>query len=349
MKRAACCAQRGCRLPEWLPEWLVEQGIGEARAVLVEDGDILAARVVWDEPWQPGAVAEARLVSRIPGTRRAALRLPDGSEALGEGFDPALTEGRAVMVRVTRSAIAEKGRAKLPQVRPAALGEEPRAAPSLAEVLAAGPHRVREVPVHGRALADAGWDDLVAEALTGEVTFPGGALVISPTPAMTLIDIDGPPPLAALALSSVPAIAASLRRFDLGGSVGIDFPSLPEKAQRRAVDEALGAALAGAGWQGERTGMNGFGFVQLVSRLERPSLIARFARAPAAAAARRLLRMAERVAEPGTLLLRTHPAVRRAMRAEWEAELARRTGRRLQWQEDAGLALSATFAQAIAP
>lgn len=348
MKRAACCARRGWRLPESLPVWLIEQGIGEERAVLVEQGDIIAARLVWDEPWRPGAVAEARLVSRIPGTRRAVVRLPDGGEALGEGFDSALTEGQPIMVRVTRSAIAEKGRAKLPQVRPAAAGEAARPAPSLLEELSAGPYPVRSVPVHGRELAEAGWDDLVAEALTGEVAFAGGSLVVSPTPAMTLIDIDGPPPLPALALAAVPAIAAALRRFDIGGSVGIDFPSLAEKAQRRAVDEALADALAAAGWQGERTGMNGFGFVQLVSRLERPSLIARFARAPAAAAARRLLRMAERVAEPGTLLLTAHPAVRRAMRSQWEADLARRTGRSIQWHEDAGLALGATFAQAIA-
>lgn len=331
-----------------MAEWLVEDGIGEERAILVEHGAIVAARVLWDEPWRAGAVVEARLGARIPGTRRAVVRLPDGGEALGDGFDPKLTEGQAVLVHVTRSAIAEKGRTKLPQVRPAAPGEAPRPAPLLREELVAGPHPVRSVAVHGRAFAEAGWDDLVAEALTGEVAFAGGSLVISPTPAMTLIDVDGPPPLPALALAAVPAIAAALRRFDIGGSVGIDFPSLAEKAQRRAVDEALAEALAMAGWQGERTGMNGFGFVQLVSRLERPSLIARFARAPAAAAARRLLRLAERVAEPGTLLLTAHPAVRRAMRSQWEAELSRRTGRIIQWHEDAGLAPAATFAQAIA-
>ena len=330
-------------------EWLIETGIGEERAVLVEDGDILAARVLWDEPWRAGAIAEARLASRIPGTRRAVVILPDGCEALGEGFDPALTEGRPVMVRVTRSAIAERGRTKLPQVRPAGPGEVPHAAPSLLEELLHGPCPVRPVAVHGREFSAAGWDDFISEALSGELAFAGGNLVISPTPAMTLIDIDGPPPLPALALAAVPAIAAALMRFDLGGSVGIDFPSLAEKAQRRAVDEALAAALSDSGWQGERTGMNGFGFVQLVSRLERPSLIARFARQPAAAAARRLLRAAERVAEPGTLLLTAHPAVRRAMRPEWEAELARRAGRQLQWKEDAGLVLTAGFAQAIQP
>jgi len=335
-------------MPNAGAEWLHEAGIGEERAILVERGQIIAARVVWDEPWRVGAVAEARLISRIPGTRRAAVRLPDGSEALAEGLDPVLTEGAAVRVRVTRGAIAEKGRTKLPQVRAASAIEALRPAPSLLEELAAGPLPVRSLAAHDRSFEDAGWDDLVGEALTGEIAFPGGSLIISPTPAMTLIDIDGPPPLLALALAAVPAIVGALLRLDIGGSVGIDFPSLPEKAQRQAVDAALAEAARAAGWQGERTGMNGFGFVQLVSRLERPSLLARFARYPAAAAARRLMRAAERVRAPGTLLLTAHPAVRRATGTDWEADLARRTGRLLRWHEDTGLALHAAFAQAIA-
>jgi len=335
-----------------MAEWLHEAGIGEERAILVERGAIIAARAAWDEPWRAGAVTDARLVSRIPGTRRAVVRLPDGQEALAEGLDPKSTEGAALRVRITRAAIAEKGRTKLPQARGAGADEMLRPAPTLLEELAAGPIPVRSLLAHDRRFDEAGWDDLVAEALTGEVTFPGGSLVISATPAMTLIDVDGPPPLPALALAAVPAIIGALQRLDIGGSVGIDFPSLPEKAQRQAVDAALAEAARAAGWQGERTGMNGFGFVQLVSRLERPSLVARFARHPAAAAARRLLRAAERVREPGTLLLTAHPAVRRAMRQEWEAELARRTGRVLRWHEEthneSGLALHAAFAQAVA-
>lgn len=330
-----------------MAEWLHEAGIGEERAIQVEGGRIIAARVQWDEPWRAGAIADARLVSRISGTRRAAVRLPDGQEALAEGLDAALTEGAVVRVRITRGAIAEKGRTKLPQARPAGDGEAPRPGPTLLEELASGPLPVRSLAAHERGFEDAGWHDLLEEALTGEVGFPGGSLVISPTPAMTLIDIDGPPPLSALALAAVPVIIGTLLRLDVGGSVGIDFPSLTEKVQRQTVDAALAEAARTAGWQGERTGMNGFGFVQLVSRLERPSLVARFARQPAAAAARRLLRTAERVSEPGTLLLTAHPAVRRAMRAEWEAELARRTGRPLRWQEDPGLALHAAFAQAV--
>ena len=331
-----------------MTEWLHEAGIGEERAILVDNGRIIAARIVWDEPWRANAVAEARLISRIPGTRRAAVRMSDGSEALAEGLDPALTEGAVVRVRVTRGAIAEKGRTKLPQVRAAAAGEPLRSAPTLLEELAAGAFPVRSVAAHARGFEDAGWDELIGEALSGEVTFPGGSLIISPTPAMTLIDIDGPPPLPALALAAVPVIVSALLRLDIGGSVGIDFPSLAEKAHRQAVDAALAEAARAAGWQGERTGMNGFGFIQLVSRLERPSLVARFARHPAAACARRLLRIAERVREPGTLLLTAHPAVRRALRTEWEADLIRRTGRSLRWHEDTGLALHAAFAQALA-
>lgn len=332
-------------MPEGVgPQWLVEAGIGETRAILVEHGEILAARVMWDDGPRAGWVTQAKLLSRVHGTRRGSVRLPDGAIALIDALPPALTEGATLIVRVTRSAIAERGRTKLPVVQPAPK-EAPRSPPSLEDELRATGLPVCVLFAMDRAFDEAGWADLVDEALTGEVAFHGGALTISPTPAMTLIDIDGPPPLPALALAAVPAIVCALARFDIGGSVGIDFPSLSEKKDRQAVDTALAVALGD--WRGERTAMNGFGFVQLVSRLERPSLIARFARQPAGTAARQLLRRAEHVAELGVLLLTARPEVRRAVLPEWEAELARRTGRTVRWHEDAGLALSAAFAQAV--
>jgi hypothetical protein len=324
-------------------EWLYEAGIGEERAILVEGGAILAARVCWGEPVRAGLVADARLASKQAGARRGLARLHDGSEVLVDALAATVNEGDAMRVRIVRPAIAEQGRTKCALAR-----HEPdlptRSAPKLLEQLREGHEPVREVRVAGPEFAAHGLDELVEEALTGEVAFAGGMLTVSPTPAMTLIDVDGTLPPARLALAAVPAIVATLRRLDLGGSVGIDFPSLADKRDRQAVDRALGAALTG--WRGERTAMNGFGFVQLVSRLERPSLVARYARR-SEAGARILLRRAERVSEPGALELVAHPAVRRALLPEWEAELARRTGRLIRWREDPALALTAGFAQAV--
>jgi hypothetical protein len=93
--------------------------------------------------------------------------------------------------------------------------------------------------------------------------------------------------------------------------------------------------------------MNGFGFVHLVAKLTRPSLLHLCARDRASAAARLLLRAAEQVDAPGALLLTCHPAVEAALRPEWRDELARRTAREIRLKTDPGLALSAGFAQAV--
>lgn len=329
------------------PAWLYEAGIGEERAILVEGGEIVAARICWGEAVRPGLVAEAQIVSRPAGGKRGTARLASGDDVLVDALPPAATEGARLLLRITRAAIAERGRTKLANARPAGAGDAPRPAPSMLDELRGGAYPVRTLAVTDPSFDDAGWDELVEQAITGEIAFASGMLSVSPTPAMTLIDVDGHLPPRLLALAAVPAIAGALRRLDIGGSTGIDFPTLAERKDRQAVDAALADALAD--WRGERTAMNGFGFVQLVSRLERPSLVAVMARRPAAAAARMLLRRAERVTAPGVLLLGAHPAVRRAVRPEWEDELARRTGRIVRWSEDAALALHAGFAQAVAP
>lgn len=325
-------------------DWLHEAGIGEERAILVSGGRILSARVCWGEKVRPGLVAQARLVTRHAGSRRGVVRFDDGAEALVDQLPREATEGVSLPVRVTRAAIAERGRTKLPVVRPAP-GEDPRPAPSLREELEATGASVKSVAITGRAFAENGWDELAEQAVTGEIAFAGGSIIVSPTPAMTLIDIDGTLPPLKLALSAVDVIADALHRLDIGGSVGIDFPTLHEKKDRQHVDKALGDALID--WQGERTAMNGFGFVHLVSRLERASLVARYTRFPVAAAARALLRNAERVSEPGALLLTAHPRVLAAILSAWETELASRTGRTIRRKEDPALALSGGFAQGV--
>ena len=326
-----------------MAEWLYEAGIGEERAILVERGTILAARVEWGDPLRAGLAVDARLIAKPGGARRGLALLDDGSEVLVDALPREANEGDTLRLRIVRAALAERGRTKRAQARhvPDAV---PGPAPLLLDELRAGPLPVRPVRIAGPEFTDHGWDELTEQAHTGEIGFAEGSLALSPSPAMTLIDVDGFGPPAALALAAVDAIAAAMRRLDLGGSVGIDFPTLAQKRDRQAVDAALGSALAD--WRGERTAMNGFGFVQLVSRLERPSLLARYARRNHAQA-RILLRQAERVSEPGALLLTASPAVRRAVRSEWEAELVRRTGRRIEWREDAALAPEGAFAQAV--
>jgi hypothetical protein len=275
-----------------------------------------------------GQVEQATLIARAAGSPRGTARFANGEEALVDRLPQGASEGSALLLEVTRGAMPEHGRVKLAQARPSA--GPPRPAPLIGKPLNAFPR--------------CDWDELWDEAADGEVTFAGGRLHFALTPAMTVIDIDGDLRGRELALAAIPALAAALRRFDLGGNIGIDFPTLEAKADRRAVDEALAAALGA--WPHERTAMNGFGFVQLVARLVRPSLLHHVQLGRREASARRLLRRAERTQEPGALLLTSHPAVQVKLREDWLTELSRRTGREVRLASDPTLALSAAFAQA---
>lgn len=317
-----------------MAEWLVEAGIGEERALLVESGEALAARLRWPGGLEAGLVDDAKLIFRNANSKRGTARFASGEEALVDNLPHETSEGAVLRLVVTRAAMAERGRLKRAQARPTQEAAGP--APTLAEEL--GARVVRRFPVGL-------WEDVLGDAFSGEAAFPGGALTITPTPAMTMVDIDGTLPLRDLALAAVEPMAAALARLDLAGSIGIDFPSLSDKNDRKQVDSALELALGD--WSHERTAMNGFGFVQLVARLTRPSLLHLCARDPAGAAARLLLRQAELVDAPGALLLTCHPAVKAALRPEWLAELAKRTGREIRIVTQPTLALPAAFAQAV--
>lgn len=317
-----------------MAEWLVETGIGEERALLVEAGEALAARLRWPGGLEAGLVEDAKLIFRNANSKRGTARFASGEEALVDNLPHEASEGAVLRLVVTRAAMAERGRLKRAQARPTQEAAGP--APTLAEEL--GARVVRRFP-------SGLWEDVLGDAFSGEAAFPGGALTITPTPAMTMVDIDGTLPLRDLALTAVEPLAAALARLDLAGSIGIDFPSLSDKNDRKQVDSALELALGD--WSHERTAMNGFGFVQLVARLTRPSLLHLCARDPAGAAARLLLRQAELVDAPGALLLTCHPAVEAALRPEWLAELAKRSGREIRIATQPALALSAGFAQAV--
>ncbi|GMM94166.1 ribonuclease E/G [Qipengyuania sp. MTN3-11] len=316
-----------------MAEWLVEEGIGEIRALLVEGDTVLASRLRWPAELHAGQTVEAKLVSRATGAKRGTALSADGTEILLDRLPGDTSEGASFPVEITRAAIAERGRYKRP------LGRIAEPSPSLGMDPFSDARRVaRFAPGHWEAVWDAAWDASVA--------FPGGSLLFAVTPAMTVIDIDGGLPPAKLAVAAVAPIARALRQFDCGGSVGIDFPSLERKSDRKAVDAALGEALAG--WPHERTAMNGFGFVQIVSRLEGPSLLQRMANARVGMAARMAIRRAEMTNGTGPILaLVAHPAIAAKFKPDWLAELARRTAKEVRVESDPGIALNAAHAQMV--
>lgn len=319
------------------PEWLIEQGIGETRALLIAGEQVLAARLHWPGELTAGAVHTAQLLSKPSGSRRGVAALDNRSEVLVDHLPPGLTEGQSFTLRISRAPIAERGRLKRAQGRYVPKDEAASAEPGVAFV--AG-ERVRQFP-------PGLWEDVWHAASAGSCDFPGGEILISVTPAMTVIDVDGIGGPRDVALAAVPAIARALAWFDLGGNIGIDFPTLAAKADRRAVDEALDAALAAI--PHERTAMNGFGFVQLVARLEGPSLLHRLAASRTGMCARMALRLAERAEGHGPVMeLRLHPALKAKLKPEWLEELARRTGKQVRIETDPGLALEAPSAQIVA-
>ena len=310
-----------------MAEWLYEAGIGEARAALVDGGAIVKARLEQesDAP-RLGAILRARLVEITVKGREGRVAF-EGGEALLAPLPAGITQGAALTVELVREASPERGRLKPPRVAPAE--GDPRPGATLLERLTASGIPVRRCHAHEPdQLEAAGWSEVLEEAMTGEIVFAGpagGALRMSLTPAMTLFDVDGYPPLEPLAIAAARAVAAAIVRFDIGGSIGVDFPTLTGKAARTAVDAAIDAGLP---LPFERTAMNGFGFVQIVRRRTRVSLPELLRADPAAAEARALLRRIERTPPP----MPSHHVVGARVHAIlsanpfWIAELARRTG-----------------------
>lgn len=305
-----------------MAEWLYEAGIGETRAALVEGGAIMKARIEL-EGLRAGTITTGRL--------RADLRveLADGEVLLNRA--PGVSEGSLVTVRITREAIPEPGRAKLAKAM--VTDETPAPGPDLLTRITATDIPVRQPRAHEPDLLEqAGWSEILEEAATGEIPFPGGALRMAVTPAMTLFDVDGSAPPETLALAAARAVAAAIERHGITGSIGIDFPTLANKTARLVVADAIDAALP---QPFERTGVNGFGFLQIVRRRTRASLPELLAADPAGAETRAELRRLERLLPPLPASHMVSGRVLRRLHAQpgWTAELTRRIGGTIELKE----------------
>ncbi|MES2288822.1 MAG: ribonuclease E/G [Pseudomonadota bacterium] len=322
-----------------MAEWLYEAGIGEARAALVEDGEVIEALIEPDTSvWRAGAIANAQLIEILMPGRRGVARLDDGTEALVEPLAREWTQGARVRVEIVREAIAEPRNPKRAKARPA-VDAALKAGPHLRDRIAASGIPVADCLPHGEdRLEAAGWSEVLASAQSGRVEFEGGTLLIEPTAAMTVIDIDGYLPPASLAFAAAEAAARAIRRFGIAGSIGIDFPTLGNRDERQTAAERFDAGLP---QPFERTAINGFGLMQVIRPRLRASLIEQLRAGPAARAAPALLRRAERSGLVGATRLVAAPAVidRLSARPDWIDRLSRHLGGSVGLRADAALTI----------
>jgi len=307
--------------------------------VLVDQGEILEARIELDETVPAGTVLWARLKSTGGANGHAVAVGQSGTEFILPRGAPGIVEGAQLSIEVTRPRIPGNEAWKRPQARVS--DKAPQAASELAERLAG---RLLPFPASTDTLAELGWADLVEEARTGIMRFGGGELRISPTPAMTLIDVDGYLPAEELAIAGAREAGKAIRRLDIGGSIGIDLPTAGSRVARQQAASALDAVLQ---QPFERTAVNGFGFVQIVRPRTRPSLV-ELAHDRGPFEARALLRGAA-FAGPGPKRLAAHPAVIRAIedRPDWVETLARQVGGAIELRADAGLPISGGYVETL--
>jgi len=310
-----------------LAEWRLDEGVGEHRAALIDGDDILEAAIDrQDGRLRVGQVIAAKLGERIGGGAWIATAQGD---AVLESVPAGLSQGRSLLVEIVREAIPEPGRLKPPRARASDAGDE-RAAPTLAERFP-GARRMH-------VGSDPAWSELIEEALTGEIDFPGGRLRLSPTPAMALFDVDGALPPAELAVAGARAAARAIRRLAIGGSIGVDLPTMGSKAERaaaaRAIDDALPQPF-------ERTAVNGFGFVQIVRPRPRASIPEIVRADPALTQALLLIARASHEIGPRRLVAAPPVIAHLERETDWRDALARRIGGAVALRVDPALAISA--------
>ena len=317
-----------------MPDWLIERGIGETRAVRLKDGEIVEARVQLDCTVPAGSVVAARLIDVGTSGRNAVAADEQGLEYLLPQAPRGVTQGASLRIKVARELIpgAETWKRPLARATDEAVGP-PR--PLDGELL--------PFPAPQDRLGAAGWADLLDEARSGIVRFAGGELRVSPTPAMTLIDVDGHLAVEELAMAGAEAAARAILRHGIGGSIGIDLPTASGKALRQAIGMAVDDILP---QPFERTAVNGFGFMQIVRPRTRASLF-ELAGDRAAFEARALLRLAA-TERTGATALVAHPAVVRAIERQrgWLETLARQLGGPAVLRSDLSLPIHGGYVQA---
>jgi Ribonuclease E/G family len=318
-------------------EWVYEDGIGENRAALIEGERIIEAYIERHaERLRAGAIVAARLrANRV-------IEIEGGGEALIDTVPRGMTEGAKLFALITREALPEPRKPKRAKARVVTDAVAAQAAPTLRDRIG----EARVITLHDSdVLESAGWSEMIEAAQSGYVPFEGGALQISLTPAMTVIDVDGILDPADLGVAAATAAAAAIRRCGIAGSIGIDFPTTDSKAARNDIAAAFDAALP---QPFERTAVNGFGFMQIIRPRARASLCEIMTSDPADHEARALLRRAQRSGVIGNAALVVPPRVERIIAGypDWLTTLGAQLGGRVTLRVDPSLAIGAGYVEA---
>jgi ribonuclease G len=254
-------------------------------------GQILSGRIVALKPELPAALVE------IGATRPAFLSVRDAKALAG------LTEGKSVVVEVTKEARADKAvGVRLSDARPAT-SADPRMDPwhkLLPSLLEPAPSRIviddraayatlrgtfaRHYPSAAEALEFyAGSEPLfehegvaadLATALSRRVNLPrGGAITIETVAAATLIDVDsGGAPALSTNLAAAREGARQIVLRNIAGPVVIDFIGMKGKGGRERVAAELRKAFARDPIAPDLLGWTRLGHFELVRKRRHPSL-----------------------------------------------------------------------------
>lgn len=245
-----------------MPEIWRDDSPGERRAAIVDHGKIVEIHIQRDAHWALGESGTGRIDRKTPSG--AYVVAYDGSEFLlrSKTVDP---EGKAVAFEVTREALAEPGRWKLPEIMlrdslpPKLLGKDDVWNNRLS---ALSGHILSKSIAEGFEVAIAG------QSQVGDVT-----VSFQRTKAGLVFDVDGIGD--AFGINSVAAteIARLLRLYQVGAMVVIDFVSMEAKVQRTQIADIFDAASALDPRPFERTAINGYGMMQVVRARPRPSVL----------------------------------------------------------------------------
>lgn len=172
--------------------WLYEAGIGENHAAHIVDGELVAVRIERERGGaRLGLVVDAQFTKQWVAGTSGIVTLESGQKCLLQPLPKGLTEGASVQVEIAREALDEKGgQSKRAKVRPAVGDRALARGPSLLESIKASGEPVQNIQAHEQdLLAACGWHEAMEQAESGRIDFEGGSLLISLTPAMTVIDV----------------------------------------------------------------------------------------------------------------------------------------------------------------